>query len=540
MKFYCVILSLLLSSAWAIEPNRPILDLPLVNQKIITAHYMTGDIDYQQPSGGLSRNLDFFDPKGSFQKVGGINQVAPMDMFLYERGERDLETLVEQELKAAILAGIDAFQFYYTNHDHPGFIKRYNEIIIAFFKVGKEKFPDFKFTLCLCHPGNKGQDKNIEQWVSSLSKIFDEVGDFDNWLRSADGRYIFYLWNADGLAEKFMQKPWEIDQYPESLKNVANAYEELADSLGQPIAYIYDFRFPKNKKLTAEIIKYFPAIWTWTENLNYLNEVRETIKLCKDNKRTFSISFYPDYYTSKIYWKDKTKGHNLIWENQLHGISIDNVERHYQNTGLTEVFRTMFGIAIEEDLNLINLITWNDYPEGHHIAPEINHNFAAMVLLNYYKSILKKESIDRETIAVFYKKYPREVKPEFDIKVYTKRTVNDPSLEDYIEIVAIVKESTEIFFKEKSIGIAESGFNLFRVPLELGTVEVNGIRDEHVVLELKSPQPITDSPFRTDRLTYMYSTDFDYYFNKIYGNSKKISVKGNAENGLLDICVDHQ
>ena len=39
------------------------------------------------------------------------------------------------------------------------------------------------------------------------------------------------------------------------------------------------------------------------------------------------------------------------------------------------------------------------------------------------------------------------------------------------------------------------------------------------IMTLEPPEPITDKPFRTDRLTYCYSTEFDRYYDALFGAS---------------------
>src|SRR6202012_3945554 len=91
---------------------------------------------------------------------------------------------------------------------------------------------------------------------------------------------------------------------------------------------------------------------------------------------------------------------------------INNVERKYITTGLSYNFRKLFEFGIKQDAPIINIITWNDYPEGHHLAPEINHNEGFSILLNYYKSIWKHTPAPYQDVAVvFFKKYTRATEP---------------------------------------------------------------------------------------------------------------------------------
>ena len=137
---FLLLLVFLIQSLFALEPNRSELDLPMTNEKLLVAHFMTADIDYspRKKSRGLSRNMESIDPQAKFKRFGGLFQTIPMDMLLFEQGERSLDQVVEDELHAATIAGLDAFHFYYPAHSNKRFMEHYNRIILSFFKVGQD------------------------------------------------------------------------------------------------------------------------------------------------------------------------------------------------------------------------------------------------------------------------------------------------------------------------------------------------------------------------------------------------------------------
>ncbi|WDE95388.1 hypothetical protein PQO03_06615 [Lentisphaera profundi] len=501
------------------------LDLPMASQKTLVAHFMTGDIDYDfggRP-GGLSRNLDWYKHDGEFSELGGVNQVAPMDMFLYKRGERSLDEVVSQELRAASVAGIEAFHFYYPEVNHKGFMADYNAVVESFFRVASKTYPHFKFTLCLSNANEGLEEDKIERWSESIRNLVESVRSYDHWLKTPDGRTIFYLWNNDALADDMNHKPWSIDQFPDRIKSVAEAHEKLAQAIGLEIAYMYDLRFPANHDLSAKVLEYFPGVWTWTDSTKHLNDFRRINKLCRVKKRDFCLTVYPDYYTSKLYWKDSSKGHSMLSYKDLKTVKVDAVERHYQNCALSLLYRELFEFALAEDLQWISLATWNDFPEGHHIAPEINHNFVPMVLMEYYCNQWKDKELEiKESISVFYKKYRHDIVPKYDVKIHTKERIGEEQLEDFIEVVSILDKPGEIYINGKFAGEIATGLQTVKLPSEVGPVSVELRRGSKPILSLAPPQKIHEQPYRTDRLTYMYSSRFDEYFEKIFGTEKSL------------------
>lgn len=58
------------------------------------------------------------------------------------------------------------------------------------------------------------------------------------------------------------------------------------------------------------------------------------------------------------------------------------------------------------------------------------------------------------------------------------------------------------------------------VPLEAGSVRVRIVRDGQEVIQFATPQEITHSPLRTDRLTYSYSSAFKREFEQLFPPEK--------------------
>ena len=119
-----------------------------------------------------------------------------------------------------------------------------------------------------------------------------------------------------------------------------------------------------------------------------------------------------------------------------------------------------------------------------------------------------------------YKKYKHDVVPIYNFPIHTKRSAGESSLEDYIEVLSILNEPAQVFINGKLAGEVGSGLESCKISSELGKVRVELKRKGEVVKTVLSPLAITDRPLRTDRLTYMYSSRFQEYFEKIYGTEQ--------------------
>ena len=198
---------------------------------------------------------------------------------------------------------------------------------------------------------------------------------------------------------------------------------------------------------------------------------------------------------------------------------LKNSERKYIVTGLSYNFRKQLEFCVERDVPMINIITWNDYPEGHHLAPEGNHNDGFSLLLRYYKQCWKKESLPAEDIIIaFYKKYRQNIHPSpFDFPVVEiEKPGVDRVVEDSIEIVSILSKPATLSVNNKAVPVA-AGLVATHFAGTAGPVTATLQRSDSLIKQLICPEWITDQPYRTDRLTYSFSTQTQSTWKTLLG-----------------------
>jgi hypothetical protein len=200
---------------------------------------------------------------------------------------------------------------------------------------------------------------------------------------------------------------------------------------------------------------------------------------------------------------------------------MKKIERKGIVTNLSYNFRKLLEFAIEEDVPIINVITWNDYPEGHHLAPEINHNYGFSVLLKHYKALWKGDPspyAGKDVAIVFFRKYRHDVTPvPYNIPFVTIEREMDPAVEDSIEVVTILKAPAELMVNSAKVsvtpGIVSTKFNQ-----DPGRVGVTVARMGEKVIDFTTPEGITDKPYRTDRIIYCFSSEFYNFHKAIFGD----------------------
>lgn len=487
------------------------LSLTISSKKLVIAHCMTNIIRYKNhPFEDSCKPEYYFKTNNITASLGGLSQVYVMADSLLKNAS--LEQAVAFEMKAAKKCGIDGFQFYY----HLG-NRSDDDIIKAYFKVADEQNIDFKFTFCISHPKGKTESIKIDEFAERINGIFKAVGQNNkHWLRTPDGRLLVYSWYGEDLAD-IPTKP----KFPKPYY-AAKAFKKLANAVHDKFACVYTINQRFSKKDLNDILDYFPAVWIWT--LPYTNNYFgvDVAKTCKERNRNFTASIFNDFYTSKLL----KKGTWDMYHNAKDAVNagIDSVDRKYIPTGLATNFRKLFEFGIKENAEIINVITWNDYPEGHHIAPEINHNYGFAVLLNYYKSLWKEEKSpyqNKDVAIAFFKKYQSNIKPKpYDIPLVSFEKEAKPTpIEDSIEVVTLLKDSATLYINNKKIKV-EAGLHSSVVVSAIGNVTVQVFRGTKQVINFTTPEGITRTPYRTDRLTYCFSSEFVNFQHELFGSEK--------------------
>ncbi|MDB5130510.1 MAG: hypothetical protein JWR02_259 [Mucilaginibacter sp.] len=489
--------------------NLPEYSLPLTNQKLVIAHCMTNIIRYKGHEFEDGCNPKYYSPQGNITSpLGGLTQVKVMSDSLLANAT--LDEAVEFEMRAAIRSGIDGFQFYYTLHN-----PKWDDIIRAYFRAADQKHINFKFTFCISHPDGSTEAAKIAELSTRMNHILNEAGrDNPHWLRTPDGRLIIYQWDGEGLADVPADKHGLTQQF-----YIARAYKRLANAVHEHFACVFTINKEISVKDLNNFLDYFPATWIWTlpySDKDYLgNMVSEQ---CRLRHRTFTASVFGDFYTSKLLKKCTWNMYRKAGDAVQAGIA--GVDRKQIITGLSYNFRKLFEFGIKQNAPIINIITWNDYPEGHHLAPEINHNDGFSILLNYYKNEWKGLSspyAGKDVAIVFFKKYKHTIKPyPYNIPVVSfQKEVISASWEDSIEVVSLFKSKAELNVNGNTKAIG-AGLVSTKFPMRPGPVAVSVTRNHKMAIHFTTPEGITDKPFRSDRITYTFSSEFNNFYKDLY------------------------
>jgi hypothetical protein len=538
------------AASGGITPNDPILAQPLLDRKLVMAHNMTATI----PRHGGQMDLDAYDPTGAAACIGGLNLAAPLLLYHLPKNIADrpteslgtddpeylayLDRYAEHEIRTAQLLGMDGFEFYFP----PDRASRTSQLMVAKYVAAAERLDlDFFFSLDLSHfrpvPGAPTQGQRLDAYAKNIRAVLDAPGarDSKRWLKTPDGRLIFFTWQpcpiADGVQSEDDLLKGDIR---DNVRKVAQAFADLQTRLGRPCAFIY-----RNRDTTPEyidaLLDYFPALTGWNQISlpSTAPAWNAEIARCKTRGRTFCQDAYPDFYMSKV---DAVAGkHKEISDaRELRDRPAGDFIRYHLAGGLSQNFRFHLQQAADENLALIDVPTWNDYLEGHHLSPELNHDFGFSILLKYYKKIWQgmtpAQAIDRDTAVVFYKKHARQARPlYFDVPIarmpWESVTASDweqlEAADDHVEIVTLLTQPAELSYRGEKVGDVAAGLVSTILPLTPGRVTVGVARAGRSIIDFTAPEWITDAPYRYDRFTVTFSSQSDELYGQVFGPDAK-------------------
>jgi hypothetical protein len=517
--------------------NRPELSLPLLDRRMVIAHYMT----MMTYSRELRPDEDLFNPEtysvmGPAGHVGGMCQHVPLIAHYFGKSA-SLEESVAHEIRAAVELGVDGFQFYFPDRFDAATRRDCCRIITAFLKVAARDFPGFKLTVCPSHPETLSEEENIREFAISLNRILAETRGLDSWLKTPDGRTIIYLWAPDGIVES-VRPPDRIREHPERMANIAEAYERLATACGIHAAFIYHLRddWAGDRALLEHALDFFPAVWGFVPTSEPGDDWGHVRTRCSERGRSYTQSVFNDFYTSKFHFK-KDEWRLALQREECAGMTVDDFWKRYLPCGLSASFRRQLQRAVDWNVPIINLVTWNDYPEGHHLAPEVNREFGFALLLRHFKNLWlgRPEANDREWAAVFFKKYRSDVKPvpfDFEIRLLREEQADD----DSIEVLTWLLDAARLWINDTDCGLVAAGLRETRIPSQPGHIRVRLERNGTETLSITTAEAITDHPFRTDLTTCTASSEFRRIFERLFpGQDPVFSTEYATEGRGVDL-----
>jgi hypothetical protein len=563
--------------------------LPPEHQKMFIANYMS-----MFTPGNFHLKTDHYRPDGYYKNLGGVCLDLPFLSYLIpqpktEKGYSDdnpdsqfgdykqliSDDFVDYEMRAAKLTGIDGFHFWYPTppQNKRGEMgnERVNYAIEKFFEIAEKENLDFALTLQIgkASPDGKTTEEKVKITADHLQKIWPKIKDSKKWLKTKDGQYVFFTYETSSFVEgDGKNKRDSLRNYKKLIPEEKRALDMLAEALGIKVFYFYlpssfasfettfrkdnlssDELKGKYKDYILTVLENFPGITGWNEiQVGPRKEVwDEVVSLAKSKNKPVVPALYPQKCESRV-WFTSEDGKKQKIQNMQGGdgkLSASTGFRHYIPGGLSFNLRQGIESAIQDQASLISVTTWNDFGEGHNIAPSLNNNFGYSLFFDYYKELWRTGAIHPKVdeAVVLFKKYPLDGKvgsifaeqihrPDWIIDEDSWNKLREKDKK--IEIVTFLTADGELWVNGKDRGQIHEGMSLSYVDQEIGQVLVEIKRDHKTVLKLEPSEWITDSPYRTDPMTFLWSSREDAYFKKLldHKNVPRLSEYKLDANGM--------
>lgn len=165
--------------------------------------------------------------------------------------------------------------------------------------------------------------------------------------------------------------------------------------------------------------------------------------------------------------------------------------------------RLAWQLAMQQDAEWVQLVTWNDYAESTAMAPSVVHGWRILDMNAYdifWFKYRKPPKIIRDALFVSYRSQPAEALPIYQESL-PMRLVNGGPASNNFEVVAFATEPSHISLQ---IGILHyscdvpAGRGTCTFPLDFGSISAEMSRRGIVVATAKSNADVTFRPYVQD------------------------------------------
>jgi YVTN family beta-propeller protein/VCBS repeat-containing protein len=161
-------------------------------------------------------------------------------------------------------------------------------------------------------------------------------------------------------------------------------------------------------------------------------------------------------------------------------------------------------IAINEDAEWVQLLTWNDYAEMTTMAPSVEHGYRMLDMQAYYIAQYKyglTPTVVRDALYVSHRSQFADSQSLYADTIEMQIRPGTMPAVDNVEVVVFATAPATVYLtvggvtSSCSVG---SGRSVCTVPLREGTVSVSMVRGSTTVTTVQSPYIVTNTPFIQD------------------------------------------
>lgn len=194
-----------------------------------------------------------------------------------------------------------------------------------------------------------------------------------------------------------------------------------------------------------------------------------------------------------------------------------------------DLLRYNWKAAIENKSRLLQFVTWNDYGEESCIAPTTGHGYSVLRANKYFIDLWKNDGkeppVEKDEVHVFFRKVRGMPTP---FPYYCRQQ----GAGTYVQVFSFLTEPAELSIEgyDKVI-TAPKGMHIEMYEPQLGPIKITLKRKGRKVLEMVTPEAISDKRWREDPTVSGYGSTFDEEWKKDF---PKYAPEHYSENGDVD------
>lgn len=453
-------------------------------ERKIYAHYMGGMTAGTGPASWYRKqqSKQYREQRDYATMVGGFHTAWPL---VPDGGDWTSQSMTQEEsalleMKRAIRAGLSGFVI--DAWAHGDYAKKQLEVFIR--TAEKFKLP-FEMTVCFdpsCHGCIPGQNK-LEKYIVT-GKYVMSFKDSPN-LARYDGMPLFFGYYSHGIAGGRLKPGMTLADRSAVIKD---CWDKFREAMGEPV-FIHG-------SVDGEVVLKLM-------NDNPYEELGRLSAEIYDAVGGFIGGDF-DWRFAKGLPKSVLEA-GKVWSQPMFHQYANTTGGIMTGAGL-DLLRANWKAAMENESDLIQYVTWNDYGEATELSPNTLTGYTVMRVNKWYidcwKNRGKAPAVTEDEVHVVFRNVVGDHPP---FPFYGR---NRP-LEEKLEVITFLTKPGHVTVDGYGEYDAPAGMNYRQFPLKVGKIAAKVVREGRVVCSLVAPEEVSDRPWREHLTMSAYGSTFD-------------------------------
>ncbi len=186
-------------------------------------------------------------------------------------------------------------------------------------------------------------------------------------------------------------------------------------------------------------------------------------------------------------------------------------QKLFAEAGNTEMLRASWDKAIAQDADMVMLVTWNDYSEGGHFAPSVDHGDTFLDISRHYLDTFKSgrtAPIVTDAVHITHRIHPHDARPAYPSPM--RLWSGYPTApRDTVEVLTVLRSSATVSVTVGGVRhsyTAPGGVSAKVFPLRTGHSTATVTRTGDVVASVRTKDPVASTVEQQDMAYHAVSS----------------------------------